>query len=117
MEQQGKILIIDDEPANVRVLERMLGRAGYQDYLATTDSRQAMALFQSARFDMILLDLAMPHVDGFALLEQFQASIGPENFLPIIVLTADVTPEARRRALSLGAGDGLRHRGAPRRRD
>jgi PleD family two-component response regulator len=104
---KARVLIIDDEPANVALLERLLRREGFQHITSTTDARQAVTLYAPDETDIILLDLLMPHLDGFALLEQFARRIGPNSFVPILVLTADVTVETRRRALSLGAKDFL----------
>jgi len=65
----ANILIVDDEPANVRLLERLLQGAGYTRLEKTTDSRQVLTLFQTFHPDLILLDLLMPHLDGVAVLE------------------------------------------------
>src|SRR5437870_2508517 len=65
----ARILIVDDESANVRLLERVLEREGYTHLRSTTDARQALPLYTESRPDLVLLDLAMPHVDGFQILE------------------------------------------------
>ncbi|ATU95062.1 response regulator [Phyllobacterium zundukense] len=101
------VLIIDDEAANVALIERLLRREGFKKITTTTDPRNAVQLFNETNPDIILLDLMMPHLDGFALLEAFSRLIGPASFVPIVVLTADVSVETRRRALSLGAKDFL----------
>src|SRR2546421_5826910 len=101
-----KILIVDDEPANVALLEDMLGEQGYTQLKSTTDSRCALELCDEFDPDLILLDLFMPHVDGFAVLESLRTDRS-EVYLPIIVLTADVNEETKRRALNLGATDFL----------
>jgi signal transduction histidine kinase len=103
----GRILVVDDEESNVLLLERMLTRAGYRSVTTTTDSREALPLFRERRPDLVLLDLMMPHLDGFAVMEQIQAELPDDAYVPILVLTADVTPEALRRALSAGARDFL----------
>ncbi len=103
----ARILIVDDEPANVRLLERILGLSGYAALTTTNDSRQVMALIDEVEPDLILLDLHMPYVDGFALIEEISASTAPDDFLPILMLTGDVTDFARERALSTGAMDFL----------
>jgi signal transduction histidine kinase len=103
----ARILIVDDQQANVRLLERILNRAGYTNLTSTTDSMQAAALFSQIEPDLILLDLAMPGLDGFGVIEQIAPLIPNESYLPILVLTADITPEAKHRALSAGARDFL----------
>jgi len=98
---QARILVVDDEPANVRLLERMLAEGGYRQVKSTTDSRQVLALAGEFQPDLILLDLMMPHLDGIAVIQQLQ--IPDDVFLPILVLTADATSEAKKRALEAGA--------------
>lgn len=105
--QYAKILIVDDEAANVRLLERNLDKWGYPNHESTTDARQVLALYQAHRPDLILLDLMMPHLDGFEVLQQLQPIIPADSFVPILVLTADITPTAKRRALASGAKDFL----------
>jgi len=104
---KAKVLIVDDEPANVRLLERILGLAGCHQVRSTTDSRQALPLFLEIEPDIVLLDLNMPHFNGFAVLEQLKAAIPAEDYLPILVLTADITIETKRHALAGGAKDFL----------
>jgi len=101
-----KILIVDDEPANVALLEDMLGEQGYTHLKSTTDSRRVLELCDEFDPDLILLDLFMPHLDGFAVLESLRADRS-EVYLPIIVLTADVNEDSKRRALHCGATDFL----------
>ena len=101
-----KILVIDDEPANVALLEEMLAEGGYTRVKSVTDSRLALEARETFEPDLVLLDLMMPHVDGFTILESFRAACG-EAFLPIIVLTADVNESTKLRALRAGATDFL----------
>ena len=101
-----KILIIDDEPLNVALLEDMLSEAGYKHLRSVTDSRQALEICDTFAPDLILLDLMMPHVDGFTILHSLR-SAGSEVFLPVIVLTADANEETKRGALGAGATDFL----------
>lgn len=103
----ASILIVDDEPASVRLLERMLERAGYTDFTSTTDPREAVDLFRRVGPDLLLLDLHMPDVDGFELLDRFRSLTPEGTYLPILVLTADLRPEPRLRALLAGAKDFL----------
>lgn len=102
-----RILIVDDERTNVLVLERLLEQAGYGDQRSTTVASDAATLFREFRPDLVLLDLHMPELDGFALLEQLASLVPAGTYLPFIVLTADNTPEAKHRALSSGAYDFL----------
>jgi signal transduction histidine kinase len=103
----ARILIVDDEPANVRLLERLLRGAGYTQLEQTTDARQVLALYETFRPDLILLDLLMPHLDGVAVLTQLRSVIPGDVYLPVLVLTADATLEAKQRALAAGANDFL----------
>ncbi|PYN37810.1 MAG: hypothetical protein DMD98_04850 [Candidatus Rokuibacteriota bacterium] len=103
----ARILIVDDEAANVRLLERLLQREGYTTVTSTTDARQALPLYTTFRPDLVLLDLAMPYLDGFQVLAQIKPLVEPTAYLPILVLTADVTFEAKRRMLEGGAKDFL----------
>lgn len=105
--RQARILIVDDELANVRLLEAVLEEDGQMNFKGTTDSRQALALFHEYKPDIVLLDLMMPFLDGFAVMEQLRGVIPPDQNLPIVVLTADVAPSTRRRALAAGARDFL----------
>src|SRR5436309_14976139 len=101
-----KILIVDAAAANFALLEDMLGEQGYTEPRSTTDSRRVLELCDEFDPDLILLDLFMPHLDGFAVLESLRADRS-EVYLPIIVLTADVNEESKRRALHCGATDFL----------
>ena len=103
----AKILVVDDEEANARLLERLLLQAGYTKVQSTTDSRRVVALYREFQPDLILLDLHMPHRDGFELLKELQLLIPEGSYVPVLVLTADVTGEALRRALLAGANDFL----------
>src|ERR671919_300952 len=105
--RSSKILIVDDELANVRLLERLLRDRGYGETTSTTDPHQVEELVQTIDPDLVLLDLHMPGLDGYTLLERLRAKVVPMTDLPVLVLTADVTPAARERALSLGAKDFL----------
>ena len=103
--QHAKILIVEDEILNARLLEKILTHEGYHDLAVTTDSRRALAMFNDDQPDLVLLDLNMPHLNGFEVMEALAEVISPETFLPIVVLTADSTPEAKQRALAAGAVD------------
>jgi len=101
-----KILIVDDEPVNVALLEEILAENGYTRFESTTHSSEVVAGCKTFRPDLLLLDLMMPPPDGFALLEAFRAD-SEDPLLPIVVLTADTNEESRRRALAAGATDFL----------
>ena len=101
-----KILIVDDEPLNVALLEDMLSEAGYKQIRSVIDSRLALATCGTFAPDLVLLDLMMPHVDGLSILHSLR-SAGDEVFLPVIVLTADASEETKRAALGAGATDFL----------
>src|SRR6266702_292135 len=87
----ARILIVDDESANVRLLERVLEREGYTHLRSTTDARQALPLYTESRPDLVLLDLAMPHVDGFQILERIKPLVPPKAYLPVLLRTAGTT--------------------------
>ncbi|MBI3998004.1 MAG: response regulator [Armatimonadetes bacterium] len=105
--KHARVLIVDDQDANLRLLERILTQAGYTGVRGTTDPRKAAPLFADYRPDLILLDLHMPHLDGFAIMDQLRPLTAGGAYLPILILTADITQEARQRALSMGAKDFL----------
>ena len=93
-----KILVVDDDRMTVTILEQLLQRRGYCRVLGITDPRNVLDACANFDPDLILLDLIMPELDGFALLEALRSD-APETFLPIVVLTADITEEAKARAL------------------
>jgi putative two-component system response regulator len=101
----ARILVVDDERVNVVLLERILEQDGYRNVKSTTDSSQAAALYEQFEPDLVLLDLHMPGLDGFAVMEQLGGRVPPGTFLPILILTADIRPEIKRRALAVGAKD------------
>ena len=101
-----KILVVDDEPVNVALLEALLRASGYDNISAITDSRVAVETYKTFQPDLVLLDLMMPYVDGFAVLNAVRADLG-DVFLPIIVLTADVNEGTKLRALRARATDFL----------
>lgn len=103
----AKILIIDDADANLRLLEDLLSREGFHQVVSTADSTRAIDLFTAFQPDLILLDLMMPELDGYAVLEILSRHIAKDEYLPVLVLTADATVAAKRKALALGAKDFL----------
>lgn len=104
---QSRILIVDDNAANVEQLEQLLEFNEFTNLKSTTDPREVEALLTEFEPDIILLDLQMPHLDGFQILEMLGRKVPESDFLPVIVLTADVSTESRERALKLGAMDFL----------
>jgi adenylate cyclase len=96
------ILIVDDQEANVSLLERMLTGAGYTSLASTMDPREVCELQRTNRYCLILLDLQMPGMDGFQVIEELK-EIEKDNYLPVLVVTAQ--PGHKLRALQAGAKD------------
>ena len=103
---KAKILIVDDEPANVALLEDILEDQGYTYFRSTSDSRKALAMYEEMRPDLVLLDLNMPYLDGFQVMEQLQ-ELEQDSYAPILVLTAQSDRNTRIKALEAGARDFL----------
>jgi PAS domain S-box-containing protein len=98
----ASILIVDDQESNVALLEQLLGDAGYTHVASTTDPRQVCALHRKNLYDLILLDLQMPGMDGFQVMVGLKTN-DADSYLPVIVLTAQ--PGHKMRALQAGAKD------------
>jgi PAS domain S-box-containing protein len=98
----AKILIVDDLEANVRLLDRMLRQAGHTCVASTMDPHEVCGLHRDNRYDLILLDLEMPGMDGFKVMEGLK-EIETDGYLPILVITAQ--PDHKLRALQAGAKD------------
>ena len=98
----ARILIVDDQEANVMLLEQMLRNAGYTNIATTQDPRAVCALHGAERYDLILLDLQMPGMDGFEVIEALK-EIETGGYLPVLVITAQ--PGHKLRALKAGAKD------------
>jgi putative two-component system response regulator len=103
----ARILAADDEEANLRVLRRVLERAGFSNLTTTTDPAEVPRLFRATGPDLVVLDLHMPGMDGMQVLEQLRPSLDAEGWLPVLMLSGDLTPEARQHALANGAKDFL----------
>src|SRR6266540_2549659 len=103
----ARILIVDDQASNVALLEGILQEEDFNSYQSITDSPRTLPVFLEYQPDLILLDLQMPILDGFDVMKQLRACLSPDDYLPILVLTANITSEAKRRALSEGAMDFL----------
>ena len=112
---KARVLIVDDQPVNVELLEQLLSQAGYSNVSSTTQPTEVCALHAAEPFDLILLDLKMPGMDGFEVMEALKAHIKSPTmaeelyevqtgfYLPVIVLTAE--PGYKLRALNAGARD------------
>lgn len=107
LKYDAKILIVDDHFQNVELLEKILTRAGYHRIISTMESKQFMSIYYDFKPDIILLDLHMPDVDGFELLSDIRKTMAEDEYIPILVLTADTNSDSKRRALSAGANDFL----------
>jgi len=105
--KHARIVVVDVRPDNVMVLEHLLAGWRYPNVFGTTSSAQAVGLVERVQPDLVLLDLQMPAPDGYEIMRRLETHIrGPER-LPVLVLTADISTEAKRQALSLGARDFL----------
>jgi PAS domain S-box-containing protein len=98
----ASILIVDDQEANVMLLEQMLLNEGYRNITTTQNPREVYTLHKEHRFDLILLDLQMPDMDGFEVIEELK-QIEQASYLPVLVITAQ--PAHKLRALKAGAKD------------
>ncbi len=103
-ELQAKILIVDDNPSNVILLKKILAFSGYANIVTTTDSREVIDIYKHFRPDLILLDLEMPHLDGFKILEDLN-SLKQEDYLSVMIITSQSDKEDRLKALKMGAKD------------
>jgi putative two-component system response regulator len=101
----GRVLIVDDEESNLRLLQSILQKAGYSELRSTANPRDAVPFFLRFKPDLVILDLNMPAVDGYGVLDQLQPHIPETAYVPILVVTGDASVAARRRALSAGAKD------------
>ncbi len=104
MHSVAKILVVDDEPANTILLESLLKRWGYRNVTVTNDATRALPLCESLEPDVLMLDLHMPKLDGFQIMESLPGPVDGVR-MPVIVLTADASRETKRRALATGAHD------------
>jgi putative two-component system response regulator len=101
------ILAVDDEESNLLLLRQILERDGYTNVETTTEPSRVAGMFAKSRPRLVLLDLHMPQMDGFELMERLGTMTGERRSIAFLVLTADATEDTRRRALSMGARDFL----------
>lgn len=102
--KDANILIVDDEPANLKLLDKMLSSQGYNQRILIKDPRLVVEEYQTNKPDLILLDINMPHLDGFAVMDKLKALNDP-LLPPIIILTAQQSKDYLLRALTAGARD------------
>jgi PAS domain S-box-containing protein len=101
----AKILVVDDEKENCDLFYQILQAEGFTQVQTLCDAREAVGFYKEQQPDLLLLDLMMPYLDGFGVLEQISSLVSPEDYFPIIVITADTATESRHRALRSGAKD------------
>jgi signal transduction histidine kinase len=105
--KRSRILIVDDQIANICLLQNILGRVGYVNVKSITESREVLEQIKEFEPDLIILDLMMHHLDGFQVMQQLGTIISADNWLPVLVLTADATAKTKSKALAGGATDFL----------
>ena len=103
---RAKILIVEDDQLSIRMLREILDKAGYTNLRTLTDPREVLAAYLEFLPDLILLDLNMPHLDGFKVIEQLK-QIESKTYLPILMITEEANPKIRLKALEFGAKDFL----------
>lgn len=104
-EDDPRVMIVDDVDVNIAILTRMLAAFGVTTVASTSDPRRAVALVQSFQPDLVLLDLHMPSMTGLEVLAALGTVVSEDDYLPVIMLTADESRAARETALSVGAHD------------
>lgn len=102
----AKILIVDDQEINVRILQSMLQKAGYHNITVLTDSTKAVASYEDIKPDLFILDLVMPEVTGFDIMDELRM-LHEHTYLPVLVISNEENQEVRYRALESGAKDFL----------
>jgi len=101
---QARVLVVDDQPPNTLLLRRLLEAEGYRRVVTVNDPTEVLPLQRESPFDVILLDIRMPRLDGFGVMRLLQEDAG-DDYVPIIVLTAQTDEDTRLRALAEGAKD------------
>ncbi len=100
----SRILLVDDNAVNLSVLEDILRKAGHSAIDSCTDPFNVRELYREYKHDVVLLDIHMPGLSGLEVMEQMKQD-HPDDYLPVVVLTADTAPDMRRKALNIGARD------------
>jgi len=100
----ARLLLVDDEVSNLCLLQNILNRMGYREIEMLTDPRGIFTTIENFQPDLLVLDLNMPHLDGYTIMQHLGKRT-PDEFIPVLILTADATPHAKRRALAAGASD------------
>lgn len=101
-----EILLVDDEPANVILLTKMLSAKGYNNIISTHDSREVASIFNKHDFDLVLLDINMPDMNGYEVLEQLRQT-DQFNNAQVVAVTGNAYPEDVKKGLDLGFSDYL----------
>ncbi len=104
--QKFKVMIVDDESMNIKILRRLLELEGYRNFITTSDATAAVSLVRQELPDIVLLDLMMPYVSGLDILRDIRSD-DSISFIPVVILTAVTDRETRVRAVELGATDFL----------
>src|SRR5258705_13722690 len=99
LNQIARLLIVDDNVGNICLLQNILNRFGFRHIESTTDPRETFARIESFQPDLMILDLNMPHLDGFAIMQQLNQTSARDTSMPVLVLTADATSTTKRKAL------------------
>jgi putative two-component system response regulator len=104
--KQSKVMIVDDEPLNIKILRRLLELEGFSHFVTTTESPTSLSLIRQELPDLVLLDLMMPYVSGLDILAEVRADESI-SFIPIVILTGLTARDTRVKAVELGATDFL----------
>jgi DNA-binding response OmpR family regulator len=105
--ESAKILVVDDEPHVVAIIQAALASGGYTNVLTTSQSSEVLDLYRSEAPDLIITDMKMPGVHGMAIIEELHDIVPDEDYLPILVVTGDQNVDRKLRALAWGAKDFL----------
>lgn len=100
--RNSRIMIVDDHQDTVSLMTSILGGSGFTSVESTSDPRRAMGAFREFMPDLVFVESNLSTTDGFKVLSEIR-SIREADYIPVVVVTSDVTPQARQRALSLGA--------------